>query len=256
MEKGSDASSDVGLNRPATKCTIQAELHETYIDLVQKGASNDEWRAFCKLEATEMEHDRNRWRTLRSKDDEIPNSTTTGSPEANSDNSPEPLCYPVSSSRSSEEWEPGPEPSQTLGTNPEPTPNPPTTQKRKKNLENEDQMTETQLQRSKHTQRTTEKAKGDEFKNYIHSYQRKERQERKCARGRGAIMASGICSFVAEVVPGDDNGGPDEEDKGEDLKKTRAEQKVSWNPTKEGTLRPLTCETSPGKPGTRTGRTK
>ena len=240
-ERESSASSDPGLNRPATECIIQAELHETYIDLVQKGASNDEWRAFCKLEATEMEHDRNRWRTLRSKNDETPNSTTTGSPEANS---PEPLRYPVSNSRSSEEWEPGPEPSQTLGTNPEPTPNPPTTQKRKKNLENEDQPTETQLRRSKRTRRTTEKAEGDEFKNYIHSYQRKERQERKCARGRGAIMASGICSFVAEVVPGDNNGGPEEEDKGEDLKKARAEQKVSWNPTKEGTLRPLTCETS------------
>ena len=49
-------------------------------------------------------------------------------------------------------------------------------------------------------------------------------------------MASGICSFVADVVPGDNNGGPEEEDKGEDLKKARAEQKVSWNPTKEGTV--------------------
>ena len=71
---------------------------------------------------------------------------------------------------------------------------------------------ETQLRRSKRTRKTTEKAEGDEFKNYIHSYQRKERQERKRARGRGAIMTSGICSFVAEVVPDDKNGELNEEE--------------------------------------------
>ena len=154
-----------------------------------------------------MEHDRDRWRTLQSKDEEIPNSTTTGSPEADPDHSPEPLHYPVPNPRSSEDWEPGPEPSQTLATNPEPIPSPQTIRKRRKNLEDNNQTMETQLRRSKRTRKTTEKAEGDEFKNYIHSYKRKERQERKCARGRGAIMMSRICSFVAKVVHDDENGG-------------------------------------------------
>ena len=44
------------------KFDIDSKLHESYIKMVQKGISNDEWNTFCRAETCSRQRNSNLWR--------------------------------------------------------------------------------------------------------------------------------------------------------------------------------------------------
>ena len=198
----SNLGSNGVLSEAETECTIDSELHETYIKMVQQGISNEEWNAFRKLEERESNRERKKWQELCT---ESPDREESIGME---DLDPERARKPTPHDSTS------PPPSQTLQTldlDPEPPSRP--TRKRKKDLENGGKPEVTKVTRSKRKRRMTERAKGSEYQKYLRSYQRKETRERKVARGYGAAMVAEIHAFAAEVVPENEERSRRKQDK-------------------------------------------
>ena len=189
-EGKSNLDLDRGLSEAETECTVDSELHETYIEMIHKGVSNEEWNAFQRLEERESNRERKRWHELCNGSPDLEKSKGMEDPDPESPQNPTP-----NDSAS-------PQPSQTLRTaDLDPKPPSKSTRKRRRTLENGGQPEIAKVTRSQRKRRMTERAKGDEYQRYLRTYQRKEKRERKTARGHGSAMVAEIHAFAAEVVP-------------------------------------------------------
>jgi hypothetical protein len=197
-EAGNTRETGAGTN----KFNIHSELHESYIKMVQKGVSNDEWNLFCRQEEQRKTRDNQRWKGWHKDNTNKDMYGETMDPDINPFDDKDIPDIPESS----------PEPSHTLATipsepepNPEPVPTP-----------NPHHSVIAATRRSRREKRVSERAKGDEYKRFIRSYQRKEKQTRKIIRGNGApVTESDFCAFAARLAPADsdsDDGTSEEGD--------------------------------------------
>jgi len=199
-ESGPDTDAKPPAKQPSREtCELNESLHEDYIKMVQNGASNDEWKAFCVEEERKLKKNKKRWVQMKNADDM--EEDFEHYPTIYEDPSQPKSITPSPSSTH--------EPSQTLQT-------PPSSSNRKRKLESkaDHRSVITTARRTKRVRRLTEKAKGDEYQNFIRSYQRSECQWRTSVQGKGqAIDSTDLYACLANVLPGtfkdDDDGAPE-----------------------------------------------
>ena len=189
--------------QPSKKIT-ETDLYDTYIKLVQEGASNTEWSRFCEEEEHRKIRDKYRWAqwTGESTDESLEVTDETDVP----DETPCPA----------NPEEPPHAPSLTLRTNP-PSPN-----EAKKDLKRKSQSLVSMARRSRRTRHLTERAKGEEYQNLIRTYQRRERQSRRTQKTAKIIPRTKMRSCMARVVP-----------RNEDTKEPPSESSESNDPDPE-----------------------
>jgi hypothetical protein len=177
---------------------IDSSLHDNYIKMVQKGISNDEWNLFCRQEERRKARDDKRWNLWKRADANVETEANeTSDSEGEGFNIPETPSEPRES----------PEPSHTLR-----TPSSTVPRKRKREWTPEHRSEITAARRSQRMRRKTERAMGDEYKRYMRTYQRQDKQARKTVRSKKApVIESDFCVFAAQVLPpSPDSENPDE----------------------------------------------
>src|ERR1700753_22899 len=173
---------------------VESEVHDNNIAMVQRGISNDECDMFRSIEARRKARDKARWNKWHKEN--LKNNSFLASEE---------LLY-ASDDKSSTRPN-SPQPSNTLATDDEPPGRP---KRRKDERGHESEVTA--VRRSKRTRKLTERAKGDENRRYMRSYQRRERQARKTIRNKGAaIEIPEVYGYSARYASGGRGNGNDEE---------------------------------------------
>jgi hypothetical protein len=145
--------------------SIDSSLHNNYIKMVQKGISNDEWNMFCRQEERRKAHNDKRWNLWKQSDANVETKANDIS-----DSEGEGFNIPETPSELRE----SPEPSHTLQ-----TPSSTVPKKRKREWTPEHRSEITTARRSQRMHRKTERAMGDEYKKYMRTYQRQDKQTRK-----------------------------------------------------------------------------
>ena len=173
---------DTKKRKRKAKFEIDSKLHETFIKMVQKGISNDEWNAFCRAETRSRRRDGDLWKKW-SKSSEDDEDQCENSPTGIQSTAPSP--------------EPIPKPSQTLR---EPKLDVQSNQSDANSSDHESNIVASS--RSRRTRRKTERALGEEYQRFLKSYQRKERIRQKNVRSNGApITDSDMYAFSAQLGP-------------------------------------------------------
>ena len=174
---------------------VNADLHDSYIRMVQNGVSNDEWNAFKRAETRRQERDKRRWANWHSNMREATpdEDSLEYNPFVYQDPSPEPYKSP--------------ELTQTLATTHEISEEP--NRKRARNNSREHGSEIIATRRSKRIRRKTEKAQGEEYKNFLRSYERREKQLKKtiCSDGE-PITNSDMYVLAARAEHGRQDNGP------------------------------------------------
>ena len=192
---------------------VNADLHDSYIRMVQNGVSNDEWNAFKRAETRRQERDRSRWANWhRNVRESTPDEDSFEyNPFVYRDPSPEPYRTP--------------EPTQTLATIQVSVPQ--TNKKRERNPEGHGSEI-TATRRSKRVRRKTEKAQGEEYQNFLRSYERREKQTKKTVHSDGEpITNSDMYVLAARAEHGRQDNDPrsffDDSDDGETIVSTETD---------------------------------
>ena len=168
------------------KFEIDSDLHESYIKMVQKGISNDEWNTFCRAETHSRKRDDDLWKEWTTSNNEH-DDRARNSPRQARSAAPSPELIP--------------EPSQTLR---EPDPYPQNNQSDEDDSDHNSNIVASL--RNRKTRRKTERAMGEEYKRFLKSYERKERLSRKNVRSNGApITNSDMFALSARITPETDN---------------------------------------------------
>lgn len=147
---------------------MEKDLQDSFVQLVQKGISNEEWNAFALAETQRRERDDRRW----AKWSKISTGTCPNTPDHPQEVDDEPPSQPLSPLESS----------QTLPTQPHKT----STKNRKKQTRPEEHESAiTAVRRSRQIRRRKEAHMSEEDQRPIKTYLRHEHQSRKTIRSRG-----------------------------------------------------------------------
>jgi hypothetical protein len=146
-----------------------------------------EWNLFCRQEERRKARDDKRWDLWKRADASETKADEISDSEEEQYNIPE----------TPEVVDEYPEPSHTLR-----TPSPTIPKKRKRERTPEHQSEITAARRSQRMRRKTARAMGDEYKRYMRTYQRQDKQTRTSVQSKKApVIESDFCVFAAQVLP-------------------------------------------------------
>ena len=98
-KEDSDSNSDLeeSASGQGEQFRIDTRLHESYIKMLQKNISNEEWDAFCVAERNRLQRDKHRWLSLNEDTDEDENSsdTTKENPPPRQPSTPPQIASPL-----------------------------------------------------------------------------------------------------------------------------------------------------------------
>jgi len=188
---------------PRENFSIDSELQEDFIKMLQDGKSNDEWNAFCGEEKRKLRRNSSQWRSWNQQDiyEEFERPISPETDEARVPFQHQPKA---------------PEPSLTLATHDSESEDN-SDRDRRRDLKPDHRSVITAARRSKRVRRETERAKGDEYKKLMRTYQRTERQSRKTVRSRGApITNSDMYAWAVRIADEDSDSSNDSDSPGKD----------------------------------------